>query len=424
MKQLLIEDHTADYVFISIVIRSGSLLDPTDGLGTAYLAANTLLLGTKTMPRAVFLDELDYLGASLDVSVGKESIILEGEVISRNLEPFVKLLGDVIKSPDLSTDEFQKLKRRTVAELEQIRDNDEALCAVLHSRQMWGENPYGRPGKGTPQTISAIGIEHITAFLSTHVRDSNLIVAAAGHVEPDQLNDLVGRYLVGTPGESDATPEIASPAPLPGVRVFLVDKPERTQTQILWGHPCIYAAHPDYFPLMTANTAFGGTFTARLMREIREKRGWSYGATSRVGVDRQTGSFTMGYAPATKDAIAAIRLGHHLLETFTADGPSAEELEFSKSYLSNAFPFRIETAAKRLGQILETELLGRPARFVETYVQQVQAVTVETAAAAVRRHLQPTNITLTVVCTASDLEPELKTWEPISELHVVPYDQL
>ncbi|NUN14573.1 MAG: insulinase family protein [Myxococcales bacterium] len=424
MKQLLIEDHTADYVFISIVLRSGSLVDPGGAEGMAYLAANTLLLGTREMPRAVFLDELDYLGASLDVSVGKESVILEGEVISRNLDPFIKLLGDVIKFPALSVDEIEKLKRRTVAELEQIRDNDEALCAVFHGRHMWGNHPYGRPGKGTSATIGAIEHGSIASFLTAHVRDSNLIVAAAGHIEPAQLNDLVTRYLAGIPGEATTIPVLSTPTPAKGVRVFLVDKPERTQTQIMWGHPCIHAGHADYFPLMTANTAFGGTFTARLMREIREKRGWSYGATSRVGVDRQTGSFTMGYAPATKDAVAAIRLGHQLLETFVFEGPSAEELEFSKSYLTNAFPFRIETAAKRLGQMLETELLARPSNFVETYVQNVEAVTLEKAAEAVSRHIQPANITLTVVCTASDIEPELRSWDKVCELHVVPYDQM
>jgi zinc protease len=422
MKPILVTDHTAGYVFFELVFQTGSVSDPPGLEGVAYHMASSLSLGTRRRSRAEFLDELDYLGASLDVAVFRESIVVEGEVITRNLEPFVALIGEMLTEPSFDSDELERSKRLTLAELEQVIDNDQSLCSIFHSRFLWRDHPYGRPGKGTRASVPRITRDDVVRAYERHITRPNLLVGAAGDIEADTLDDLLHRHLAGLSDRPAEPQHIDVAAPTPGLRVLLVDKADRNQTQVAWGQPTIHASHPDFFPLYVANTAFGGTFTARLMHEIREKRGWSYGAYSRLSVDRRTGVLSVRYYPASKDTLPALELGRSLLRDFAGQGLTEGEVEFSQSYLANAYPFRVETASKRLSQLIEVELLGHPPNYLDGYVEAVRAVSTAQANAAARAHVTPEDQALTVVCTAKEFERELRGWDGVTEVRVQPYD--
>jgi zinc protease len=424
MKMILEESHAVPYVHVNVVLRSGALHDPEGLEGTAYLASQMLTRGTKTRSRAQFDEELDALGGELDVSVGRESVVLEGEVLSRNLEPFVALMGEALREPAFDPDELGLLRRLTIAELEQVRDSDGELCGEAFNRHMWGAHPYGRPAKGTVASLERIGQGELLARQRTHVVEPNLLVAAAGDVTQEQLARLVQEHLSGLGGEAPAEHPMPEPARGGGVRAQLVDKPERSQTQVRWGHPCVMANHPDVIPLSVGNTIFGGTFTARLMQEIREKRGWSYGAYSRLFADRRTGAVTISYQPAVEDTVASLELGHALFEALSARGVTAEELAFARSYLANAFAFQVETPARRMWQHVQIELLGRPANWLETYVSRISAVTLDEVNAALRAHLSPSDLALTVVCTADTIREGVAALPFVSDVSVVPYDEV
>lgn len=422
MNVRLISDHAAPYAFFQVLFRVGALSDAPGQAGCAYLTAHALLHGTRHRDRATFMEELDQLGASLDVTVYRELIAFEGEVLSRHLPAFVALLAEALAEPAFDPEEVDKLKRRTIAELLQVSDSDDALCGYVHHVHAWGAHPYGRSAKGTPKSLEGLDIGDLKSFHSEYFNQSRALVAAAGDVTEGAARafaeQVVGRLAQGT-----AEPVVVPPPRIAGgISVWLVDKPDRNQTQVIWGHPCIAAGHPDALALGVANTALGGTFTARLMHEIREKRGWSYGASSRVSGDRQAGSFSARYFPAMEDTPAALALGRELIEVFAEGGITADELAFSQSYLVNAFPFQVETAAKRLGTLLEAELVGRPADWVDTYERRVEAIALEEANAAVRRHVHPSGLALTVVCTAAPLRPVFDAWTGVNEVRVLPYD--
>src|SRR5262249_34669451 len=149
-------------------------------------------------------------------------------------------------------------------------------------------------------------------------------------------------------------------------------KPVRTQTQMVIGGLGTHAHDPDHIALVVANTAFGGTFTSRLMQEIRAKRGWSYGASSLFGFDRQREAFSMWTAPSTTDAAACLTLELELLHTFREDGLTAEDLEFVKRYLVRSHAFEVDTARKRVHQRLDAALLDMPAGYHEHYLERVK----------------------------------------------------
>jgi zinc protease len=234
---------------------------------------------------------------------------------------------------------------------------------------------------------------------------------------------VADRLLAGLP-EGERVPDpVPPPVARPGRHLVFVDKPERSQTQMVIGGLGTDAHDPDHFALFVANTAFGGTFTSRLMQEVRAKRGWSYGASSRVAFDRQRDSFTMWTAPAAGDAPACLALQLELFHAFREEGVTDAELEFVKRYLVRSHAFDIDTARKRVHQRLEAELYGLPPGYRERFVDHVQGVDRAAANAAVRARLSEDDVVVGVVGTHAQIgEVVAKAIPGLGSVTVVPFD--
>ncbi|MDC0682069.1 M16 family metallopeptidase [Sorangium atrum] len=183
------------------------------------------------------------------------------------------------------------------------------------------------------------------------------------------------------------------------------------------------AHDPDHMALLVANTAFGGTFSSRLMQEVRAKRGWSYGASSRAGFDRHRDAFTMWTAPAAQDAPACLSLQLGLLEALRRDGITEDELTFVKRYLVRSHAFEIDTARKRVHQKLDELLYDLPEGYHETYLKRIEDVTLEEANAAVRRRISEDDLVIGVVGTHEEIGEAIAAAVPkLAEVKVEPYD--
>jgi zinc protease len=202
----------------------------------------------------------------------------------------------------------------------------------------------------------------------------------------------------------------------------IVDKPERTQTQIQIG--CL-GTHPrdhDHTALLVGNAVFGGAFSARLMKEVRSARGWSYGASSRLGLDRVREAFSMWTFPASSDAAPCIALQLELMERWVAGGISDEELAFAKSYLVKSYAFAIDTPDKRLEQAVELSLFDLPRDYFSSYTTRVGSVTRDEINAALPRRLSPSDLTLCVVATDAEIGAALRALPGLTSVEVVPFD--
>jgi zinc protease len=168
---------------------------------------------------------------------------------------------------------------------------------------------------------------------------------------------------------------------------------------------------------------FGGTFSSRLMQEVRAKRGWSYGAYSRVGFDRRRDAFTMWTAPAAADAAACLELQLELLHAFREKGITEDELRFVKGYLIRSHAFELDTARKRVHQRLEEALFDLPTGYHERYLERVEAVTTEAANAAVRARISEDDLVVGVVGTHAEIGGAVAAAIPgLAEAEVLPFD--
>ncbi|HVY49047.1 MAG TPA: insulinase family protein, partial [Minicystis sp.] len=196
-----------------------------------------------------------------------------------------------------------------------------------------------------------------------------------------------------------------------------------TQTQMVVGGLGTHAKDPDHVPLIVANTAFGGTFTSRLMQEVRAKRGWSYGAYSRVGYDRRRDAFTMWTAPAATDAAACLALELELLHAFRHDGVTEAELEFVKRYIVRSHAFEIDTARKRVHQRLEADLFDLPEGYHDKYLEHVAAADLASANGAVRARISEDDLVVGVVGTHAAIgEAVAKAIPRLDSVTVLPFD--
>ena len=208
-------------------------------------------------------------------------------VLKEKLEPALVLLADVLLRPDFPRDEADKLKRELLAQLDELRDDDGSLVRRFFTRALYGAHPYGRTVIGTEASIKRLSLDGARAWHRKTICGAQLIFGIAGDVDGNDAAAAIARVFAALPagggGEPTSRPDVARRT---GLRLTLVDKPERTQSQILIGQPAPRWQHPDFLALQVATTAFGGTFTARLMDEVRSKRGLSYGASARVGQGR------------------------------------------------------------------------------------------------------------------------------------------
>jgi len=366
---------------------------------------------------------IDVLGAEMAVDTSASTVAIHAQVISRNLDAFIELLARLLATPTFPDDELARLKRETVAEIIEARDNDRAVAQKAFQRALFAGHPYGRNAGGTTRSVESLSRDDVLAFFKRYVVQGNVVIGLAGDVTPEQAPQVAGKLVAAiAPGAATAD-EVPEPTMAPGRHLLVVDKPDRTQTQILVGTLGTSPRDSDHVPLVVANAVFGGTFTSRLMREVRSKRGWSYGASARTVIDRRRQAWIMWTFPAAEDAPGCLKLTVELMEAWVKGGVTAREVSFIQRYLVRSHAFDIDTAPKRLHQALDVELLGLPADYYTGWTDHVRAVTVASANEAVKNRIHTDNLLAVVVGTASQIRGPLEgTVANLVDTQVVPFD--
>lgn len=416
-------EHALPLVHVGVIVRTGSVHDPRGLEGLTRTTARMLRMGTRALTAQQVEETIDALGAQLSVGCAPSYVQFGGVVVAHNLEPFFELLSELIAAPVFRAADLARAKRETVAELVGVCDDDRALAARHFRGFALGKHPYARSVVGTTRSVRAITRDAVISHYEKHFLRSNVIVSMAGAVDAERARSLVAKYLT-LPGGRAPKLEVPATTIARGRRLLIVDKPQRTQTQIIVGTLGTHALDPDHTALQVANVVFGGLFTARLTHEIRSVRGLSYGASSSLGHDRQRELWSMWTFPAAKDAQLCLQLQLQLYEQWIAEGVKPSELRRAKSFLVKSHAFEIDTAQKRLDQRIEAELFGLPADYFDAFVARVKRVSVDDANAALTRRLSRRDLAITVVATASELKAQLSRLPGVRETHVVPFDRV
>jgi zinc protease len=423
MTPYLEENHALPLVSIAVAFRSGAAFDPEGKEGLTRVMVRMLRRGCKGFASHEIEEKVDSLGAEFAADVSASVITLHVDVISRSLDAMVDLLAIMMTEPTFDEAELGKLLRETEGEIIEARDNDRSLATRHFRRLIFEGHPYGRRLGGTIPSVLGLTRQDVVQHYARHFVQGNVEIAFSGDIDEAKANEVSQRLISGLGRGKPAPFAIASPESRRGRRLVFVDKPERTQTQILMGDVGSHPRDPDHIPLHVATTIFGGTFTSRMMRAIRSERGWSYGAYARLPYDAQRDAFSMWTFPAAKDAAACIALQLELLDAWRDKGILPKELSFAQRYLMRSHAFDIDTAQKRVHQRLDIDLFDLPADYHTKYLEHVESVTTGQANQAVRERIRSDDLVVAVVGTHAEIGEAITSAIPgLTKVEVVPYD--
>ena len=402
------ENHDLPLVRLVVALRSGAGDDPPGQGGLTSFASTLLARGAGGRSRADLDLAFDALGGALEVTCDCDATFFEVTVLRDRLEPALSLIADALIRPELSHVEAEKVKRELAAALDELGEDDRSLAHLNFDRAIYGEHPYGRSALGTAESVALLDVDAASAWHRLRVSTGQMVVGLAGAVEHAEATALISRYLSDLP-RSERLPLERYPAPptRTGMRLTVVDKPARTQSQILLGHPGPQWGTDEFIALQVATCAYGGAFTSRLVSEIRSKRGLSYEVSARIGQGRSRHPFMLHVCPSLDQTVETLELVLGLHAEWLDKGITKDELRFAQGYVANSFAFSVATPEDRLEMRAWIELCGLRADHAARFPERVRAVTLEETQRAIAA-LRASDPEICIVSTADELLPRLE----------------
>jgi zinc protease len=408
----VVERHELPIVTVDLVVKSGETLTPTGKEGLASLAANLLEEGTASRTTMQLAGELAEIGSTLDAAGGLESTSVSLTTLSRHLDRGLDLFADVVRNPSFPEKELERLKLQRLSLLKARADDPEATSEAVFPRLIYGPaHPYGRPDLGTPGSVKSIAREDIVAFQRLIMVPGNASLVIVGDVRPDAIAAaLEARLSAWAPGPIPASPLATSdPAPPDGRRVYLIDKSGAAQSVIAVGRIGAARKSPDYHALIVMNAILGGQFASRINLNLRQEKGYSYGAESGFAFYRGPGPFVAGgpvESGVTKEALE--ELFKELVGIAGARPVTDDELAFAKERLILGFPSRFETTFGVAGQVAILVADELPDDEFERYQPRIEALSKRDVDRVAKEYITPDRMVVLVVGDRSRIEASLK----------------
>lgn len=408
MRLAVIERHALPIVTAYLVVGGGSATDPADRAGLAELSADLLTKGTATRSATQIADAIESLGGSIGGDATRDGELLSLTVKSDQLMPAMDVFADVALHPAFAQAEIDRARAQVIDGLAVDYSTPGALAGLVAGRAVFGGGPYGSPGSGTPASLRATTRADVIAAHAAAWRPDSATLVLAGDITPDRAVALAESLFGGW--TAPATPRPPAPAvpPAPAPRIIVVDLPQAPQAAVVVARQAIARGDPRYYPLLVANAALGGGYSARLNQEVRVKRGLAYGAGSSFAARRAPAAISAATqtknpsVPEVIDLIAA-----EMRRMGTAPVPAAE-LAARKATLEGGFGRGIETTDGLAGLVAGLVLVQVDLAEIGRYTQSVEAITPAQIQAVSRELLDPAVASIVVVGDAASFLPALK----------------
>ncbi len=390
-----VESRVLPILDVQVDFAAGSMFDPAGKSGLAALTRSTLDLGAGNRDESAIAEQLADVGANLGggADTDRASVALRTLSARDKRDPALDILRNVIQRPKFAAAVVEREQGRTISALKDAMTRPEAIAGKAFWAALYPAHPYGQ--QATPESLSALSRDDLQAFHARYYTANNANITLVGDLSRSEAEkiaeSLVAHLAVGEPA---ALPP--PPATAPGATVKLAHP--ASQAHISIGMAAIERGDPDFFPLTVGNyTLGGGGFVSRLMKEVRDKRGYAYSVYSYFAPLRHNGPFQIGLQTKRSQAAEAIKLARDVLDGFIKEGPSEEELAAAKANLTGSFPLRLDSNAKILANVSLIGFYSLPLDYLDHYQAKVQAVSAEDVKQAFARHLRPAElITVTV----------------------------
>ena len=394
---IFVESHELPILDISVDFPAGSARDPGNQAGLAQLTHILLDQGAGGLSDTAIAHRLADVGAVLGGAFDRDRGGVTLRTLSSAAEKDVALdiLARVLQQPDFPQAVIQREKQRLIAGIREAEADPGSVAGKAFYRALYGAHPYAHDEAGDPAAIAKLTRGDLQSFYRAHYSAPNAVIALMGDISRAEAEAIAARLAGGLSGTA-AVPTLPKPAPAQASEQRIAFP--STQSHVLVGAVGVARSDPDFFPLFVGNYVLGGGgFDSRLMREVRDKRGYAYSAYSYFMPMMEAGPFQLGLQTKLAQTDDALKVAKDTLRQFIADGPSEAELTQAKANLTGGFPLRIDSNRKILEYLSLIGFYKLPLDYLDTWVGKVDAVDAATVKQAFARHIDPDKLVTVIV---------------------------
>ena len=402
MRVMLLENHKVPTFTMQMVILSGGLADKPDYRGLAQFTAALLREGTTTRSSRDIAEQVDALGATLVAGSGLASITTNVSTsgLVENLDQTLDIFADVVRNPTFPQAEVDKYRTRTLQSLQVQRSSPQFLAQEQFSRAIYGNHP-GALVAPPAESLKKLSSKDLMEFHSANYRPNNAILAITGDVTLKEIMPKLEKVFGDWKRGDIPTVSIPQAPEQSAQHIFLIDRPGSVQTVLMLGNLGIERTSNDYFPLLLADRILGGGPAARLFLNLREDKGYTYGAYSSFSGSKFRGTWVSSSEVRTEVTEGAMKEFMYELKRLRDEKVTADELENAKRAIIGSFALSLEQPQGLLQNIITQKLYGLPADYWDTYPQKVAAVTVDDVQRVAQKYVDLDKIQIVAVGDAS-----------------------
>lgn len=407
----------------SILIHAGSLTDPSHKSGLAHFAVRALLRGTRKKNFHQLSEAIEVLGGSLNLAIDQSETLIRGSVLTKNIDLFLDLIQEVLMEPSFEPKEMELLKKIMEGELEQSLQDPRMLVSRALLQKAYHDSPVALAPEGTMEGLAQIHPVDLHGWFGNYVVSENIVFGVTSAVEERDLKERIESRFNGLRSGLSSVAKFPQPSFSKQRQAIIVERDEMSTVPLFFAVPGIGDGDIDAITLEVGNFVFGDDFTARLMQILRAQNGWTYGAYSGygqlLGPKREAGLFSIYLFPSAEHVEKAAPKTLELFDDYVSKGLSEQEFRFAQEALSNRYPFRLDSAEKRLGLRIRELATGRPFLTTEVYRARLSGLDRKQVNAKIAERMSTHNVIVAAAGERKKLESVFSKLPKMKEVQTV-----
>ena len=400
---------------VTLTVLSGYSSDPADLTGLASLTADVIQEGTKTKNSRQIRREVFGMGGSLSAAASQDFTSVTVRGLSEFAPRLIELVADVAMNPTIPEDEVVILKQQHLQGVQQQKASPQFLANRTFRSALFGEHPYARTSE-TEASLNAMDRARLVAFHREHYRPNNAFLLIVGAIDPDATIAAAEKAFGGWTRADVPAPAFAAPPPLSGRHVYFVQRPNSIQSSIAVGNIAVKRSDPRWYELTLANTIYGGAFNSRIVRNIREEKGYTYSPQSNMTGFSDAGFYRFSADVRNEVTGPTLTEVFKEIDTIRAEGSDGAELQGAKAYLRGLFPIQTATQTGLSATLNNVYVFGLPKDYPETFRAKIAAVTPEQVKSASATLFGSDNSVIAIVGDWAKVKDQLAAYSNITFL--------
>lgn len=416
-----VRDRTLPLVGLSVMVSPGASIDPVGKSGLTYALSEMLEKGTKTKSADQIADAFASYGTGFSSSVDHDYFVFSTDAMANHQNEIYQLFSEVLFQPEFSKNELELFKKRLIAVIKQNYDDANFFADDVIVKQVMGSHPYSRSTYGSTRDVGSINRNDLVTHYQNYMRPENLRFILTGDYSDSLLQQIKKDLEAWNPGpKKPEGPHLSNQVPKNQRQFLLVDRKDLHQSQIRIGQVGISRVSPDYWALQVANVILGGNFTSRLMKEIRVKRGLTYGVRSSIDAGADAGPFEISTFTRHDKVGETVTVAMEIFKTFHEKGVTEEELNAGKNYLKGHLIRSFEKPEDIVKSIVRIGIYGLPATEVTDVVSKISAVSLEDVNRAISKNFHPDKSRIVIYSSKNKVLEQVRG---LGALEIRPYTE-